>query len=76
VAFPSREFLIANSEGPNWGWHNSTGSGSRGFFWIAYTMFLERQFGYYDDPWSGKDPCYGNAAQDAGNVDKLQGGPS
>jgi hypothetical protein len=52
--------LIVNSEGPNWGWYNSTGTGSKGFFWIAYTMFLERQFGYYDDDWPWVDPCYDN----------------
>jgi hypothetical protein len=41
-------FLIANSEGPDWGWYNSTETGDKGFIWIAYTMFLEREFGWYD----------------------------
>jgi hypothetical protein len=54
-------FLVVNSEGPDWGWHNSTERGSKGFFWLAYTMLLEGQFGYYDDPWPGRDPSYDNA---------------
>jgi hypothetical protein len=54
-------FLIVNSEGPRWGWYNSTEHGSKGFFWLAYTMFLEYQFGYYNDPWPGRDPSYDNA---------------
>ncbi len=44
-------FLIANSWGPNWGWYNSTGSGTKGFFWVAYSMFIEHTFGpqtYYN----------------------------
>ena len=53
-------FLIANSEGDNWGWYNSTGSGSKGFIWIAYTMFLEREFGWYDEDLS-VSPCFDNA---------------
>ena len=40
-------FLIANSWGSSWGWYNSTESGSQGFFWVAYTMFLESTFGPY-----------------------------
>ena len=40
-------FLIANSWGSGWGWYNSTGSGSKGFFWVAYDMFLESAFGPY-----------------------------
>jgi len=45
-------FLVANSWGPGWGWYNSTGSGSKGFFWVAYQMFLDWDFGpsvYYND---------------------------
>ncbi|MGD8452802.1 MAG: hypothetical protein PVJ57_13365 [Phycisphaerae bacterium] len=54
-------FLIANSEGPDWGWYNSTDTGTKGFIWIAYNMFLEGQFGLYDNddnPYT--DPCYDN----------------
>ena len=53
-------FLIANSEGPGWGWYNSTETGDKGFIWIAYTMFLESEFGWYDYnlPVS---PCFDNA---------------
>ena len=54
-------FLIANSEGPDWGWYNSTGTGTKGFLWVAYTMFLEGTFGRYDNddnPYT--DPCYDN----------------
>ena len=54
-------FLIANSEGQNWGWYNSTGTGTKGFIWVAYTMFLEGGFGRYDNddnPYT--DPCYDN----------------
>jgi hypothetical protein len=54
-------FLIANSEGFDWGWHNSTETGTRGFIWIAYTMFVEQEFGWYDNddnPYT--DPCYDN----------------
>jgi hypothetical protein len=54
-------FLIANSEGPDWGTHNSTGKGSRGFLWVAYRMFLDGEFGRYDNddnPYT--DPCYDN----------------
>ncbi len=54
-------FLIANSEGPNWGSHNSTGTGSKGFLWVAYNMFLEGTFGLYDnDDNPHTDPCYCN----------------
>jgi len=45
-------FLVANSWGSTWGWYNSTETGSRGFFWVAYRMFLEGTFGpsaYYND---------------------------
>jgi hypothetical protein len=56
-------FLIANSEGQNWGWYNSTGTGTRGFLWVAYTMFPEGEMGWYDPPpeeWDGCDPCVDN----------------
>jgi C1A family cysteine protease len=45
-------FLVANSWGSGWGWYNSTGTGSKGFFWVAYAMFTELTFGpdvYYND---------------------------
>ncbi len=45
-------FLMANSWGNIWGVRNSTGLGSKGFFWVAYSMFLESTFGpyaYYND---------------------------
>jgi len=54
-------FLIANSEGQNWGTYNSTGTGSKGFLWVAYNMFLEGEFGLYDhddNPYT--DPCFDN----------------
>jgi len=62
-------FLVAQTSGPNWGWYNSTGTGTKGFVWIAYRMFLALgppinegpEFGYYDDPWPYTDPCYDNA---------------
>jgi parallel beta-helix repeat protein len=38
-------FLVANSWGPYWGMHNSTGTGLWGFFWVAYAMFKEGTFG-------------------------------
>jgi C1A family cysteine protease len=44
-------FLVANSWGPGWGVFNSTGTGSKGFFWVAYDMFLNGDFGptaYYN----------------------------
>jgi C1A family cysteine protease len=47
----SGAFLLANSWGSGWGTYNSTGAGSRGFFWVAYDMFLNGQFGptaYYN----------------------------
>ena len=56
-------FLIANSEGQNWGWYNSTGTGTRGFIWVAYTMFPEGEMGWYDPPpeeWPGVDACVDN----------------
>ncbi|MBN1916661.1 MAG: FG-GAP repeat protein [Verrucomicrobia bacterium] len=40
-------FLIANSWGTGWGWYNSTGAGTKGFFWVGYNMFLESTFGPY-----------------------------
>jgi hypothetical protein len=57
-------FLIANSEGPDWGWYNSTGEdggGTKGFIWVAYQMFVDGEFGRYDNddnPYT--DPCYDN----------------
>lgn len=45
-------FLIANSWGPWWGVTNNTGTGTLGFFWVAYGMFLDSTFGpwvYYND---------------------------
>lgn len=57
----SGAFLIANSEGPDWGSYNSTGKGTRGFLWVAYNMFLEGTFGLYDnDTNPHKDRCYDN----------------
>ena len=53
-------FLIANSEGPDWGWYNSTETGTYGFIWIAYTMFLESEFGWYDYDLD-VSPCFDNA---------------
>ncbi|NIR02552.1 MAG: hypothetical protein GTN78_20525, partial [Gemmatimonadales bacterium] len=40
-------FLLANSWGATWGVQNSTGVGTRGFFWVAYEMFTEGTFGPY-----------------------------
>lgn len=57
----SGAFLIANSEGQEWGTYNSTGTGTKGFIWIAYNMFLEGEFGLYDhddNPYT--DPCFDN----------------
>ena len=58
-------FLIANSEGDDWGWYNTGDPNdpntTKGYIWIAYTMFLEGQFGRYDNddnPYT--DPCYDN----------------
>ncbi len=42
-------FLVANSWGTGWGVRNSTGLGSKGYFWIAYTMFLDGTLWYYGD---------------------------
>ncbi|MBU0640139.1 MAG: hypothetical protein KKB50_14835 [Planctomycetes bacterium] len=53
-------FLVANSEGQNWGWYNSTGTGTRGFIWIAYNMFLEGECGWYDYELD-VSPCFDNA---------------
>ncbi|UCG31910.1 MAG: hypothetical protein JSU68_09615 [Phycisphaerales bacterium] len=56
-------FLIANSEGLDWGWYNSTGSGTKGFLWVSYRMFYEGEFGLYDhDDNPYVDPCYDNPA--------------
>lgn len=57
----SGAFLIANSEGQNWGTYNSTGTGTKGFLWVAYNMFREGEFGLYDhddNPYT--DPCFDN----------------
>jgi hypothetical protein len=56
----SGAFLIVNSEGPDWGWYNSTETGDRGFIWIAYTMLLEQEFGWYDYDLE-VSPCFDNA---------------
>jgi len=55
-------FIAAETCGTNYCWYNSTGTGGKGFSWFAYTLFLEGEFGYYDDP-SGLDKrgCYDNA---------------
>ncbi|MCK4298493.1 MAG: hypothetical protein KAX80_03105, partial [Planctomycetes bacterium] len=45
-------FLVANSLGNLFGVQNSTGTGTKGFFWVAYAMFTESTFGpevYYND---------------------------
>ena len=45
-------FLVANSWGTTWGVTNSSGAGTKGYFWVAYTMFTEATFGptvYYAD---------------------------
>jgi beta propeller repeat protein len=45
-------FLLANSWGTWWGVYNSTGAGTKGFFWVAYSAFAEYAFGpyiYYND---------------------------
>ncbi|MBN1185409.1 MAG: hypothetical protein JXB49_24200 [Bacteroidales bacterium] len=58
----SGAFLIANSEGQDWGSYNSTGTGTKGFLWVAYNMFIEGEFGLYDhddNPYT--DPCFDNA---------------
>lgn len=57
----SGAFIIANSEGQEWGTYNSTGTGTKGFIWVAYNMFLEGEFGLYDhddNPYT--DPCFDN----------------
>jgi len=57
----SGAFLIANSEGQDWGTYNSTGTGTKGYLWVAYAMFLEGEFGLYDhddNPYT--DPCFDN----------------
>ena len=55
-------FLVANSEGPNWGVYNTSGA-SRGFLWVAYDMFVNHEIGRYDEVDSDpvpRDPCYDN----------------
>ncbi len=62
----SGAFILANSEGPTNDWYNSTGTGTKGFMWIAYRMFLNLgppinrppQFGYYDWNMPIGDPCH------------------
>jgi hypothetical protein len=69
-------FLLANSEGSHRGTHNSTGyydtdPNHKGFMWVAYEMFLNNEFGYYD--WDEKylpegeavprGPCFDNETQ-------------
>ncbi len=48
-----------------WNWYNSEGfggsPGTKGFIWLAYDMFRERQLGFYN--WPGMvytDPCHDN----------------
>jgi len=57
-------FLIANSEGDNWGWYNTGDPNdpntTKGYIWIAYTMFLEGEFGWYDYDLE-VSPCFDNA---------------
>jgi hypothetical protein len=60
-------FLIANSEGPDWGWYNTGDPNdpntTRGFIWVAYAMFLNGEMGWYDPPpeeWPDVDPCVDN----------------
>ncbi|MBN1919385.1 MAG: right-handed parallel beta-helix repeat-containing protein [Verrucomicrobia bacterium] len=64
-------FIVSDSEGWYWDypyswfeWYNSTGTGTKGFMWIAYTMFEERQLGYYNwvPPMYTGDPCNDNEA--------------
>ena len=40
-------FLLANSWGDSWGVTNSTGTGTKGFLWVAYAAFQEGSFGPY-----------------------------
>lgn len=53
-------FLLANSEGSDWGWYNSTAAGTKGYLWLAYDMFKNREFGYYDWPDIDDSPCADN----------------
>jgi hypothetical protein len=57
--------LIANSEGQNWGWYNTEDPNdpntTKGYIWIAYTMFLEQEFGWYIHDELEVSPCYDNA---------------
>lgn len=44
-------FLVANSWGTWWGIYNTTGTGTKGYYWVAYNMFLESTYGpivYYN----------------------------
>ena len=58
-------FLIANSEGPDWGWYNTADpndpNSTKGYIWVAYQMFRDGEFGLYDnDDNPYVDPCYDN----------------
>jgi hypothetical protein len=63
----SGAFLIANSEGQDWGWYNTEDpndpntNATKGYIWIAYTMFYEQEFGWYIHDELGVSPCYDNA---------------
>jgi hypothetical protein len=57
-------FLIANSEGDDWGWYDTGDPNdpntTKGYIWIAYGMFLESEFGWYDYDLE-VSPCFDNA---------------
>jgi hypothetical protein len=63
-------FLIANSEGQDWGWYNTGDPNdpndlytTRGYIWVAYAMFRNGEMGWYDPPpeeWDDVDPCVDN----------------
>jgi hypothetical protein len=65
-------FLMADSDAwawyspyPWWNWYNSDGPGgvpgTKGFMWLAYDMFKERQLGFYNWPdLDYGDPCHDN----------------
>jgi len=38
-------FLCANSWGQSWGIFNTTGTWPKGYYWVAYNMFMESEFG-------------------------------
>ena len=61
----SGAFLIANSEGPDWGWYNTAAPNdpkhTKGYLWVAYQMFRDGEFGRYDnDDNPYVDPCFDN----------------